>query len=166
MKLLFLLFLPLFAAMSITSEVNAYDLHELRRRYRQAADDAAASAALHKWLTSATAHHGAVVLAYRASSEALEAKHRGNVFEKLEWLQHANKLFADAVALEPHNVEVRYLRYAIESNVPAFLGLSKHRGEDLAILQQALHKPGAITDTTLRQAVHDFLRERDELVQK
>ena len=78
------------------------------------------------------------------------------------------KAFADltvgdlqAVSIDPQNPEVRFLRFSVESNLPAFLGLSKHVDEDKEmLLNAALSHPKSGLDAEAFRTVRDFLVAR------
>ena len=83
------------------------------------------------------------------------------MFNKLTYVQNAAKTFEQAVGLDPQNPEIRFLRFSVESNLPAFLGLSKHVDEDKErLLSAALSHPGSGLDVEAFRTVRDFLVER------
>jgi len=65
-------------------------------------------------------------IGYLGALEALKAKHAWNPYSKLKYLKLSEKTFGNAVAADPHNIEIRFLRFSVEHNVPAFLGDNKH----------------------------------------
>ncbi|UYZ60918.1 hypothetical protein [Hymenobacter latericus] len=160
MKLLFGLFLTLLVAVLSATDTDAhspYALPALRRHYRQAAENEEASRRFHLLMRGYT-QRDAVVLAYKAASEAIMAKHTGGVFDKLDRVKAASQQFDAAVALNPKHPEVRFLRFSIESNLPKFLGASKHLDEDRALLTQALLRhPQSGLDAEGFRIVRDFM---------
>ncbi|MEQ8905476.1 hypothetical protein [Ekhidna sp.] len=70
------------------------------------------------------------VKAYQAVSEALLAQVVWNPFNKLAQVMKYDKQMENAVTEDPDNVEIRFLRLAIEFNLPSFLGMSTHIEED------------------------------------
>ena len=83
------------------------------------------------------------------------------MFNKLTYVQDATRTFAQAVGLDPHNPEIRFLRFSVESNLPAFLGLSKHIDEDKSLLlNAALAHPNSGLDAEGFRAVRGFLVAR------
>ncbi|KUG09763.1 hypothetical protein ASU33_18980 [Solirubrum puertoriconensis] len=160
MKLLFCLLLTLLATVLPATDTDAqspYALPALRRHYRQAANDEEASRRFHLLMRNYTGRD-AVVLAYKAASEAIMAKHTGGVFDKLDRVKAASQQFDAAVALNPKHPEVRFLRFSIESNLPKFLGASKHLDEDRILLVQALLRhPKSGLDAEAFRIVRDFM---------
>ncbi|RAK66087.1 hypothetical protein [Hymenobacter edaphi] len=140
-----------------TDAHSPYALPALRRHYRQAAHDEAASRHFHQLMSQYTADN-ALVLAYKAAAEAILAKHTGGLFDKLDRVKTAGRLFDHAVSLDPKHPEIRFLRFSIESNLPSFLGASKHVQEDKGLLVQTLlAHPRSGLDAEAFQAVRDYL---------
>jgi hypothetical protein len=158
--------LILSATVTATAETDAhspYALPVLRQHFRQAAQDEAASRRFHQ-LMSQYAAQNAVVLAYKAASEAILAKHTGGLFDKLDRVKAAGKQFDQAVALDPKHPEIRFLRFSIESNLPGFLGASKHVQEDKSLLVQTLlSHPKSGLDVESFQTVRDYLLRGNHL---
>jgi hypothetical protein len=141
------------------SLTSPYHPATLRRHYEQAAADKAAGEKFYKLLVDYQ-ERDALVLGYKAASEAIRARD-ASMFNKLTYVQDAAKTFEQAVGLDPQNPEIRFLRFSVESNLPAFLGLSKHVDEDKEILLNAtLNYPGTGLDAEAFRTVRGFLVER------
>jgi hypothetical protein len=131
----------------------------LRRHYEQAAADKQAGEKFYNLLHDYTGQD-ALVLGYKAASEAIKARD-ASMLNKLTYVQQSAKTFDQAVSLDSNNAEIRFLRFSVESNLPPFLGLSKHVDEDKAfLLQAALQHPGSGMDAEAFQTVRGFLVDR------
>ena len=131
----------------------------LRRHYERAATDKPAGEEFYNLLRD-YAGQEALVLGYKAASEAIKARDV-SMLNKLTYVQQAARTFDQAVGLDPRNAEIRFLRFSIESNLPAFLGLSKHVDEDKAfLLNAALQHPGSGLDAQTFATVRGFLVDR------
>jgi len=131
----------------------------LRRHYELAAADKAAGEKFYQLLANYQ-DRDALVLGYKAAAEAIRARD-ASMFNKLTYVQDAARTFEQAVGLDPHNPEIRFLRFSVESNLPAFLGLSKHVDEDKAVLlNAALAHPKSGLDAEAFRTVRDFLVAR------
>ncbi|MDQ2792724.1 MAG: hypothetical protein M3Y12_01755 [Bacteroidota bacterium] len=138
---------------------SPYHPANLRRHYEQAAADKAAGEKFYKLLAEYKDRDG-LVLAYKGASEAIRARD-ASMFNKLTYVQDAAKTFEQAVGIDPQNPEIRFLRFSVESNLPAFLGLSKHVEEDKEmLLSAALNYPGTGLDAEAFHTVRGFLVER------
>ncbi|GAA4494075.1 hypothetical protein GCM10023172_03630 [Hymenobacter ginsengisoli] len=134
----------------------------LRRHYEQAAAGKEAGEKFYNLLRD-YAGQDALVLGYKAASEAIKARD-ASMLNKLTYVQQAAKTFDQAVGLDSNNAEIRFLRFSVESNLPPFLGLSKHVDEDKAFLLNAtLQHPGSGLDAEAFQTVRGFLVGRGHL---
>jgi hypothetical protein len=128
----------------------------LRRHYEQAAADKAAGEKFYKLLADYKDRDG-LVLAYKGAAEAIRARD-ASMFNKLAYVQDAARTFEQAVSLDPRNPEIRFLRFSVESNLPPFLGLSKHVDEDKEmLLNAALAHPNSGLDAEAFRTVRGFL---------
>lgn len=131
----------------------------LRRHFEQAAADKAAGERFYDLLANYN-DGNALVLGYKGAAQAIRARD-ASMFNKLSYAQDALRTFEQAVGLDPKNPEIRFLRFSVESNLPAFLGLSPHVEEDKAfLLNSALAHPNSGFDAEAFQTVRDFLVER------
>lgn len=147
------------ALVSLSFMSSAYTPAALRRHYEQAATSKEAGEQFYNLLHEYQGQE-AVVLGYKAASEAIKARD-ASMLSKLTYVQQAARTFEQAVGLEPANAEVRFLRFSIESNLPPFLGLSKHVDEDKAfLLEAALQHPRSGLDDEAFRTVRGFLVQR------
>ncbi|MBJ6145124.1 hypothetical protein [Hymenobacter sp. BT559] len=131
----------------------------LRRHYEQAAANKEAGEKFYDLLHGYKGQE-ALVLGYKAASEAIKARD-ASMLNKLTYVQQAARTFEQAVALDPANAEIRFLRFSVESNLPPFLGLSKHVDEDKAFLvAAALQHPRSGLDDEAFRTVRGFLVDR------
>ena len=131
----------------------------LRRQYEQAAAGKAAGEAFYNALHD---YHGQepLVLGYKAASEAIKARDV-SMLNKLGYVQQAARTFEQAVSGDAQSAEIRFLRFSVESNLPPFLGLSKHVDEDKEfLLNAALQHPRSGLDAEAFRTVRGFLVER------
>ncbi len=80
-----------------------------------------------------------VFLAYQGTLDGLKAKHSWNPYSKIKYLNTAEKLLQNAVAADPQNIEIRFLRFSIEHNVPGFLGDNKNLVADREMMIKQLN---------------------------
>lgn len=169
MATLSLLFAGLLAPVASSALSNPYPMSDntnspyqpatLRRHYEQAAADKAAGERFYDLLANYN-DGNALVLGYKGAAQAIRARD-ASMFNKLSYAQDALRTFEQAVALDPKNPEIRFLRFSVESNLPAFLGLSPHVEEDkVLLLNSALAHPNSGLDAEAFQTVRDFLVER------
>jgi hypothetical protein len=99
----------------------------------------------------------AIVTGYIATLQALKAKHNWNPYYKIKYLSDAEKTFKQAVSAEPHNIEIRFMRFSVEHNVPGFLGYNKNLNADKTELLSQLSHPHNHGDDELVKTIIDFM---------
>lgn len=80
----------------------------------------------------------ALLKAYHGSAIALLAKHYFNPSKKLSLLNNGLSHINEAVAADGKDVEIRFLRFAVEENIPVFVPFTSHIAEDKKILVDRL----------------------------
>lgn len=70
-----------------------------------------------------TDHQTPLMLAYYASAQAFLSKHAKWTVTKLKYIKLADKSFEQAIVMDSLDAEVRFLRFAVQHNIPKFLGL-------------------------------------------
>ena len=81
-----------------------------------------------------------IELAYKAAAEALKAQEEWNPVEKLLYLRKFNRMMSRAVAQDMDEIEIRFLRFGIEHNIPGVLGFSKNMHQDKSLIISSVSK--------------------------
>lgn len=113
-------------------------------------------------LVEAPADTSAVLMAYKASATMMRARHVGNPFKKISYFREGKELLEQAVEMDPSNIEVRFLRFAAQSEIPGFLGYRDHLQEDKHLILQKL---AGLQDRHLQELITRYLKQSDELSQ-
>lgn len=95
-------------------------VEELREAYKESLNQENKADSFWESLKSYRGNQGNI-LAYKASALALRAKHDFNPYNKWVWLNEVKNIFREAVKADPKNIEVRFLRFATQHNLPEFL---------------------------------------------
>ena len=130
----------------------------LRKQLLEALEKRSLTDSLYKILIAAP-NKSPINTCYLGVVEALKAKHAWNPYYKLKYLNAAETSFAQAIGTEPHNLELRLLRFSVEHYVPAFLGYTKHLADDKAEMLQLVSKTPGTADPEMARAVIKFLIE-------
>ena len=155
--ILFILF------MNIISGTEAHSIEDIRKHYKLAVNDSRVADKLSNKLKNIQ-EEDALLLAYKASVEALKAKHAWSPYAKLQYMNVFEKLMNQAVQRKPDDLEIRFLRYSIQYNTPAFLGYSGNMNEDKdMIVKLFLKKKFNTRDKKLIQEVYDFMSASNSL---
>ncbi|MBD1363924.1 hypothetical protein IDJ77_08900 [Mucilaginibacter sp. ZT4R22] len=147
--------------MSFTSvakdDGSAPDLRVIRKQLLSALESKKTTDSLYNSL-GAIKDRPALINAYMGTLEALKAKHAWNPYYKIKYLNDSEKTFKTAVATDPHNIEIRFMRFSIEHNVPKFLGYTKNLVADREeIIKQVNAKYYTSADKTLVKTIIKFL---------
>lgn len=105
------------------------DLHALRKQLMMAIQSSKVTDSLYDKL-NAIKDKPAIINAYLATLDALKAKHTWNPYYKIKYLNDAEKAYQVALSEDPHNIEIRFMRFSVEHNVPGFLGYNKNLTAD------------------------------------
>jgi hypothetical protein len=112
---------------------------------------------LYKSLSDAP-NKSALLTCYLGVVEALKAKHAWNPYYKVKYLNDSQKTLQQAVNADPDNMEIRFMRFSIEHNVPGFLGYNKHLVADReTMIKQLTRKHYATADHEVVTTIVKFL---------
>lgn len=106
-----------------------YDVKALRKQLIQALEKRSVNDSLYRVL-SADKNRPPLITSYYGAVQALKAKYTWNPYYKIKYIKDAENTLQTAVNEEPHNMEIRFMRFSIEHNVPGFLGYDKHLDMD------------------------------------
>ncbi|MEM8566046.1 MAG: hypothetical protein AAGF85_06260, partial [Bacteroidota bacterium] len=96
------------------------------------------------------------LVAYQAAARALIAKYTWNPMTKLSCLKSVENLLTNAVGADKDNLEIRFLRFYIENNIPSYLGYSKNIKEDGELLKNNLD---VVRKLNLDKRISDYIIE-------
>jgi hypothetical protein len=82
----------------------------------------------------------ALMKAYHGCSWALKAKHHINPYKKLDYLKKGLELINSAVLLNAADIEIRFLRFSVEENIPSIISFKNHVDADKGMLLKNLNK--------------------------
>ncbi|MBI3233865.1 MAG: hypothetical protein HYZ42_07450 [Bacteroidetes bacterium] len=114
------------------------DLSAIRNQYRKAAESEKLTEQLYSELNKKK-HISEVHQAYYAGVIAIKAKFAFWPIEKLSYVKNAMSLLDQSISKAPDNVEIRWIRYSIEINIPEILGYN-HKATDKRVIIASLGK--------------------------
>lgn len=94
---------------------------------------------------------------YKGCAYMVMAKHIGSPFSKLSSFRKGKKMLEKAIGADDQNIELRFLRFTIQTNTPSLLGYSGQIKTDRLFLVQHLHQ----TDSSLRNRISRYLSRED-----
>lgn len=146
---------------SLTVTATCQTLEETRELFHGAVLNAEESKTFHESMKEVD-DEDASLLAYQAVSEAMLAQVVWNPFTKFSQVLKFDKKITQAVEMDPENIEIRFLRLAIEYNLPDFLGMGTHVKEDLEVILANMKEVGSIgVDPSYGRYIFYFLESSD-----
>lgn len=98
----------------------------------------------------------AILLAYQGMYYMIKANLSWNPYEKLSFFNKGKNMLEEAIARNPANMELRFLRFCVQSNAPVFLGYSSKLDEDKNSILQAY---SSSKDIDLKKRIKTFITE-------
>lgn len=97
-------------------------------------------------------------MAYQGALEAIMTKTTWNIFKKMSYLNKSEESFKRAVKLAPNDIEIRFMRLAVQYEIPEYLGYSRDMESDRKFIVQniASFKAQSIP-IALRQQIVGFM---------
>ncbi|MEX2590707.1 MAG: hypothetical protein WD334_10935 [Chitinophagales bacterium] len=153
MFLLFLL-LPLFGS-AISQPASKEDvLMTCRTLISKAFKHESIADSLYQKLEGENGAHN-LLYGYRGAIEMSFGKHHSNLIKKGRYFSSGKEILETAISKDPNNIELIFLRYTIQYNVPGFLGYKSNLEEDRAMLESAIDTMSLVG---LRNSIKDFLK--------
>lgn len=134
-------------------------LEELRKNYRQAMSDKMLCEQLFKRIQSEKWENNPVLLAYQGGIYMGMAKHSAVIAKKTEYIKAGKEKIEKAVRTEPKNVEIRFIRYTIQTHLPPAAGYNKNIAEDRSFIQSHI---GEIRNENQRKEMEDYLKDMEK----
>lgn len=142
---------------------QSYDIHDIRKKFFALTFDSEKAPEFYEYLMS-IASPTPTIIAYRGATEALLTKHEWSPFAKLEYLRMSQTSLTNAVVADSENLEVRFIRYAVEKNIPRFLGFSQHVNEDEKIIAVGIKEANKLNiDPSFTEYIINFMIENSDL---
>ncbi len=91
---------------------------------------------------------------YKGANIMIGASYVFNPISKLNKFNKGRKLVEDAIKNEPNNLELRYLRFTLQTNLPRFLGYTNQINRDKIFM---INQLGVLKDLDLRFRIVTYL---------
>ncbi len=104
--------------------------------------------------------------AYKGAASAMSAGVASGVSDKLSCFNEGKKLLEEAVTKDWYNSEIRFLRFAIQSETPFFLGYRGNVEDDIQIIVDALEQKKINHSTDYWKKAIAFILKSDALKSK
>jgi hypothetical protein len=130
------------------------DLSEARMLYNHAVENEEAAESLLK-ISEANTFTNPVMMGYKAAGHMMMAKHVGNPFKKMSHFNKGKDILGNAIAADKNNLELRFLRFAVQAEAPGFLDYKDNLEEDKRLLLSGV---GKIENPVLQNMILKYLK--------
>lgn len=120
--------------------VNSVDMSEVRRLFTIASKDEAANNQVFDLTSGYTMDYKPVIFAYHAAAEMTKANHTSWPLSKLNHFNKGKFDLEKVIAKYPNEIELRYIRYAIQNGSPSFLRYKDNMASDKKKIKANLDK--------------------------
>jgi hypothetical protein len=139
---------------SISCYASYEDVENIRMLFHKAQTSEKACLELIDRLEPYNESNNVLFMGYRASAIMLMAKHVFNPFSKLSYFKKGKEMLERAIKSDLDNVELRFLRYTIQTNVPFFLNYNQYKEIDRLFLVNSLIN---LHDQKLKRIITSYL---------
>ena len=87
------------------------------------------------------------------------ARHHPNPFKKMGFFSDGKELLENAIAIDSENLELRFLRLTIQTNIPSFLGYDSDKENDKAFVLNHIEKAKS---EAFKTKVRNFIKLAEE----
>ena len=136
------------------SAINEPDVSQLRDLFYKAAINKNSSRKLAKILDHVDDKSTPILVCYKGVADMIQAKHVLNPISKLSMFNSGKTLIEEAIKRDPDDLEMRFLRFSIQSNLPGFLGYKEELFADKAKL---VNEVGTLEDEELKRSIVAYL---------
>lgn len=125
------------------------DLEKVRASFKLAPQSEKEADKLIEMLSGISGANHAVYRAYLGAVTTMKASWAFWPNQKLEYANKGMKILNAAVTADPGNIEIRWLRFSVETQMPSFLGYD-HQKEDKTVIYQSLKSESYLMKNDLR----------------
>ncbi|MBA2499372.1 MAG: hypothetical protein H0V30_06560 [Chitinophagaceae bacterium] len=157
MKIIMLAGLLLYSCISFAGIPS---LTEVRALYQKAAKEEKICNKLIGWLSPYNEKNNPLLFGYKAGGTMMMANYVFNPISKFSYFNKGKKMLDKAISADGKNVELRFIRLTIQTNIPSFLGYKNHIGSDKTFLLQTLPH---LKDYHLRNMIVSYFKQQGYL---
>lgn len=158
MKLLTALFV--FSGLLLQAQTLTHD--EVREMYFEGWEGQCGATELHEKLTNYEMNDDLVLLAYKGAVMTTVANCKNTPFSKLSMFNKGKDLLESALNASPENIEIRFLRYTVQTNIPDILKYDNMEADKQFLLESlTLHQHSV--DDSLEIRIASYLMEHGKL---
>lgn len=142
-----------------TPSIDKPKIEDIRIAFHEAASSEKECRELIQALQAYNENNSPLLFGYRAGATMMMAKHLFNPFSKLSYFKKGVSMLEKAIEHDQKNIELRFLRYTIQTNVPAFLNYHMNIEADKSFL---IHSKDKLNDPALKKIINAYLAKNDK----
>lgn len=157
MKLILFRLFSIVAFLVISSSLKGTSLDDLRAKYMTALYDQNKVEEVYHFFLEIE-EPSAKILAYRGALEAIMTKTTWNIFKKIGYLNKSEASFKEAIRKSPNDIEIRFMRLAVQYEIPEYLGFSNEKEEDRSFIVANISRFDASNfSMPVLEVIHGFM---------
>ena len=106
------------------------DMNEVRSLYKEAVKSEDSCKELVAISSGFNEKTNPLMLGYKGSGTMLMAKHVFNPFTKMSYFRKGKQMLEKAIEVDENSIELRFLRFNAQTNMPSFLGYNNNIDDD------------------------------------
>jgi len=150
----FLLFLYFLLPLKLDTSNTAPDLAKVRTSFYEANKNKASAVECSKMLSAIDTKSPPILICYKGASEMIQAKYAFNPINKFKRFRNGKSLIEQAIHRDAKDLEMRFLRFSIQCNLPSFLGYNDSINRDKFLLIKTMNE---INDQELKQNIIKYM---------
>lgn len=144
----------------MASPAQDLSIEVVRHLYQEAASGKDACEKLLKQLDLVEAETNPLLFGYKGSATMMMAQHVSNPFSKLSYFHKGKNMLDQAINADLKNMELRFLRFAAQTEAPAMLGYRGDIAQDKNLILASLPTSD---DEQLRRLIIGYLAKSEFL---
>jgi len=149
------MFLVALLISSTVSFAGVPSLKSVRSLYQKAAINEKSCKNLIEILSPYNNNTNPLLQGYNGCATMMMAKYTLNPFSKWSYFQKGKKMLENAIGADSTNIELRFLRFAVQTNIPSFLGYHGFIESDKKILLESI---SFLNDPELKNMITVYFR--------
>ena len=146
--------LILLFSISFLSFAQQRDIEEIRVLFYKASNDKKMAKTFLDQLNRVNTVENSTLYGYKGMAHMLLAKYAWNPYKKLEHFYMGKAILEEAIKEDRSNIELRFLRYSVQSNSPFFLINNSELEADKELIKKQW---STLKDKDLRRRIGQFM---------
>lgn len=139
------------------------EIVKVRDLYYKASTDENSCEELENYLAGTPKISPHIILGYKGVSQMLKAKYAWNPVNKLSYFNAGKRYLDAAIESSKQNVELRFLRFAVQNNAPGILNYSDNINSDKKLILASFT---TLTDADLKKRIKDYITSCDSFTKQ